>query len=524
MALKQLAIEHSEEFPLAAAAVEKCFYIDDALTGAQTLEEACQLQHELVELLRRGCLDAHKWCSNPDVILQNVPAELKGEGVNVSNIDSESIVKTLGVAWSPKEDWFSFCVPPDESGPEQPLTRRKVLSDVARIYDPLGLIGPVLTTAKLFLREIADTTIDWDSPLPQPMVNRWKAFREELMKLNDLQIPRWILSATAIRVELHGFADSSKQAYGACLYTRMLQSDGTSIMKLICSKSRILPKQSSQSKPITTSLSELLAAVLLSRLTDKFVGSTKIYFAAVNLWSDSQIVLSWLRKSPGELQLFVSNRVKEVQKLTKDYQWNHVYTHSNPADIISRSEQPGVLMRKQLWWNGPISITTNLDTATTLPDEMLPELKKSVVLTTTTNQRMKLFDDVNDFGKLQRHMAYLIRFALFVASKQKTVIKGPLQAGELTRALKVIVRLVQAEAFPNKIAALRRGENEKHRLKTLHPFLDADDYILRVGGRIKHALIPFDSRHQMLLPAKHPVTENLIRHLHIENLWDSGHC
>lgn len=233
MALKQLAIDHSEEYPLAAAAIEKCFYMDDALTRAQTLEEACKLQQELVQLLRRGCFDAHKWCSNSDVILEDVPDELKGDGVNVSDIDSKAIVKTLGVAWSPKEDWFSFCVPSNNSNPEHPLTRRKVLSEVARIFDPLGLIGPVLTTAKLFLREIADTTTDWDAPLPQAFVNRWKLFREGLVTMNRLKIPRWILSATAISTELHGFADSSKQAYGACLYTRILQSDGTFVMKLI---------------------------------------------------------------------------------------------------------------------------------------------------------------------------------------------------------------------------------------------------------------------------------------------------
>lgn len=520
MALKQLAIEHAEEYPLAAAAVEKCFYMDDALAGAQTLEEACQLQRELTELLQRGCFGAHKWCSNSDVILEDVPDELRGDGLNVADIDSKSIVKTLGVAWSPKEDWFSFCVSPRELDPKLPLTRRNVLSEVARIYDPLGLIGPVLTTAKLFLREIAAITTEWDEPLPEAIVKRWRLFREDLSKLNDLKIPRWILSTTAINVELHGFADSSKQAYGACLYTRMLQSDGTIVMNLICSKSRILPKSSSQSKPITTPRSELLAAVLLSRLTDKFLSSTETKFAAVRLWSDSQIVLSWLRKSPGELQLFVSNRVKEVQKLTKDFQWRHVDTHSNPADIISRGEQPGMLIRKQLWWNGPCSMPISMDPeiAPALPDTVLPELKKGVSLAVTNYERMKVLDDVSDFAKLQRYMAYLIRFALFIASKQQTVIKGPLDAAELLRAQKLIVRLVQAETFSNEIAALKRGDNERHRLRNLHPFIDAEDEILRVGGRIKHAFIPFDSRHQMLLPAKHPVTENLIRHLHIENL------
>ncbi|XP_058456637.1 uncharacterized protein LOC131434033 [Malaya genurostris] len=212
MTLKQLASEHAEDYPLAAAAVERCFYIDDALAGAQTLNEACQLQQEIVELLRYGCFEAHKWCSNSDLIIKNVPDELKGDEVDVSNIDEKTIVKTLGVAWNPKEDCFSFCVPSYNAVLQQPITLRSILNEVARIYDPLELIGPVLTTAKLFLREIAAITTDWDAPLPELIEKRWKSFRENLLKLNDLKIPRWILSTAAIRIDLHGFADSSNQA------------------------------------------------------------------------------------------------------------------------------------------------------------------------------------------------------------------------------------------------------------------------------------------------------------------------
>lgn len=92
-------------------------------------------------------------------------------------------------------------------------------------------------------------------------------------------------------------------------------------MKLIRSKSRILPKKTGKMKPITTPRAELLAALPLSREVTKVNNSLDISFNRVTLWSDSQIVLCWIRKSPADLQLYVSNRVTEIQKLTSEYQW-----------------------------------------------------------------------------------------------------------------------------------------------------------------------------------------------------------
>ncbi|XP_058448973.1 uncharacterized protein LOC131428930 [Malaya genurostris] len=94
--------------------------------------------------------------------------------------------------------------------------------------------------------------------------------------------------------------------------------------------------------------------------------------------------------------------------------------------------------------------------------------------------------------------------------------KGSPTVNELEEALKLIVRCVQREAFLPELRAIREGET--HRFRCLHPFIDPVDGILRVGGRVKKAFIPYDSRHQMLLPAKHPFTELLIRHEHQNNL------
>uniref|UniRef100_A0A182YPS8 Integrase zinc-binding domain-containing protein n=1 Tax=Anopheles stephensi TaxID=30069 RepID=A0A182YPS8_ANOST len=103
-------------------------------------------------------------------------------------------------------------------------------------------------------------------------------------------------------------------------------------------------------------------------------------------------------------------------------------------------------------------------------------------------------------------------------SRKGEVVKGPLTAKEIRSATLVIVRLVQRETFQPEILALMDGANRNHRLNGLKAFLDPDYGIVRVGGRIKRAFIPYDSRHQMLLPTKHPITEAIIRQMHLDNL------
>lgn len=518
MALKQTAVDHQDEFPGAVKVIEKGTYMDDILTGADSIAAACQLQQEVTGLLAKGCFDAHKWCANHPDILQDVPDALRGNSFEVTDDNSKTTVKTLGVTWNPAEDWFSVSVSEDII---DELTRRKLLSQLAKIFDPLGFFGPVLTTAKLMLREVGELQIDWDDAVPGEINSKWRSLRNEMVLLNDMHMPRWISWEGPLQLELHGFSDASDLAYGACLYTRGVFPDGSVRMNLICSKSRILPKKKAKEKAITTPRAELLAALLLAKLIVKFLDATELEFSSINLWSDSRIVLAWIGKSPHMLNTYVSNRVSEIQSLVPNFHWRYIPTDENPADLISRGEQPKKLLASKMWWHGPpmLNALTDAEDGPEIPDGELPEMRAGVALALTTPVgRMTIFDRVSSFTKVVRCMAYLTRFARYIMSNKTKVVKGPLAAEEIMKAILLIVRMVQHEAFQSEIRALRDGADTKHRLNGLKAFLDNEDGILRVGGRIKRAFIPYDSRHQMILPAKHPITEALVRHLHQENL------
>lgn len=143
-------------------------------------------------------------------------------------------------------------------------------------------------------------------------------------------------------------------------------------MHLFTSKSRIFPRESGKTKAVTTPRSELLAAVLLSGQVDKVLHAIDISFESVNLWMDSNIVYCWIKKLPQCSQIYVSNRVLEIQKLTGHIQWRYIPTNENPAVFLSRGQRPRDLQKNGIWWKGPPILRTTSTEVTEepeLPDE-----------------------------------------------------------------------------------------------------------------------------------------------------------
>ncbi|GFR15925.1 uncharacterized protein TNCT_546841 [Trichonephila clavata] len=68
---------------------------------------------------------------------------------------SSTETKTLGLLWKPHQDSFGFKISPMTSNCDSLIvTKKSVISSIARIFDPLGLIGPVITRAKIFLQSL----------------------------------------------------------------------------------------------------------------------------------------------------------------------------------------------------------------------------------------------------------------------------------------------------------------------------------------------------------------------------------
>ncbi|XP_035219447.1 uncharacterized protein LOC118192560 [Stegodyphus dumicola] len=343
-ALKQLAIDESQNLPLASSVALTDFYVDDILSGESSLEKARILQSQLIDLLKLGKMELHKWRANhPDLLVSENKVTAHSEYTFEEQQESSSSVKTLGVLWNPQTDCFLFAMTIPHSNS---YSKRDVLSLISKMFDPLGLIGPVVTKAKIFMQRLWLAKLDWNDTLPDSMAKEWINFVSTLSELSNLKIPRFVFQEN--HIVLHGFADASSSAYGAAIYVQALPVSGLPTVRLLCSKSRVAPI-----KTLSIPRLELSGCLLLSRLMDKVISSLNVKVEKVILWSDSTISLAWIRKSPHLLKTFVSNRVALIQELTGSYQWKYVPSECNPADVISRGLDANDILTCDIWWNGP---------------------------------------------------------------------------------------------------------------------------------------------------------------------------
>ncbi|GFV80733.1 reverse transcriptase domain-containing protein [Trichonephila clavipes] len=144
----------------------------------------------------------HKWNSNSKELLNSSSDQEHSFSTN-----TESAMKTLGISWKPTGDYFMFKV----STPSiASYTKRDVLSVIARLYGPLGLIGPVISKAKIFVQKLWLRKLNWEEFLPDAIAPEWINFVSSLKALEELKIDRYILTYSYVKLMLLGYADASE--------------------------------------------------------------------------------------------------------------------------------------------------------------------------------------------------------------------------------------------------------------------------------------------------------------------------
>ncbi|XP_054708500.1 uncharacterized protein LOC129218291 [Uloborus diversus] len=402
--LQQLARDEEKSFPLASEIVLNDFYMDDCLSGSSNLTNFKELTRQLSELLQAGQMCLHKWRSNADVRSLDCP------DFSFKEKDLDSPVKTLGLLWNSNSDTFNFKVTVNLSST---YTKREVLSQIARLFDPLGLIGPVICQAKILMQQLWLLKCDWNEQVPPDFLLEWDKFLRSLPVIETFNIPRCILVQDPTSISIHGFADASERAFGASVYLKSSNSD-THSCKLICSKSRVSPL-----KTVSIPRLELSACLLLCQLVHRVMTALKLKTDKVTLWSDSTIALAWISTSPHLLKTFVSNRVSLIQELSKNFDWKHVISECNPSDPLSRGQDAISLSTNKLWWDGPEFLADDNWTFYSNPESnyseehFAKELKQNTTSLLTVHDNLffeDLFSITNSFLKLIRVVSLLFRF------------------------------------------------------------------------------------------------------------------
>ncbi|XP_047990732.1 uncharacterized protein LOC125229833 [Leguminivora glycinivorella] len=283
-ALIQLAIDEGTEYPRAAEVLKRDIYVDDVVTGAESVESALDLQSQVIKILEKECFELRKWSSNCPRLLESLdPAHCHNKTLS---FDSEptSPVKVLGMEWNPSADAFTFTVNPLH----EKCTKRNILSELARIFDPLGFLTPLTLSFKRIIQDLWTLGLDWDVVAPPNINQSWLHYRTDLELLSSLEIPRFILSTKSCSVQLHGFCDASEAGYSAVIYFRIEHGDGSITTHLIMSRCKVSPLKRASIPRL-----ELCAAVLL---TDLVVHVKEIYdrdikFEDVFCWTKYRLVI-----------------------------------------------------------------------------------------------------------------------------------------------------------------------------------------------------------------------------------------
>jgi len=341
--LQQLIDDESIKYPEAAKMARDGFHVDDLITGTDDLDTALSLQQDLIDMLKKGGFTLRKWLSNHPALLKHLSPEDVGRKLLLS-FGNENVIKALGLLWNPTTDKLIFYA---QTNQDNAPTKRSVLRSIASIYDPLGLLSPVIIQCKIFMQQLWQLKVNWDDPLTTELKEHWQRIKRNLPIVKCIQIDRLVISEEkSERIELHGFSDASEVAYGACIYLRSIDVQGKITTKLLCSKSRVAPL-----KRLSLPRLELCAAMLLADMYQASSRALKISFNKIRFWTDSMVVLAWLKSPTARWKTFVPNRVNHIQETTNVEDWNHISSKENPADLVSRGVDANALRNLSLWWN-----------------------------------------------------------------------------------------------------------------------------------------------------------------------------
>lgn len=496
----------------AKTAIKRDFYVDDFLSGGDTIDGVVDLCKEVDSILSSAKFYLRKWQSNNKEILSKITDAT--DTSNNNNIDfSSSSSKTLGLLWVCDADTLSYSINIDV---KPKVTKRHILSVISQIFDPLGLVGPCVVESKLIMQMLWVKKCDWDSEVSHDLKHLWLLFANTLPSLNNIKIPRWISCENAIRRELHIFSDASEKAYGTCIYVRSIGSDGSITVQLLVSKNRVAPI-----KPTTIPRLELCAALLGARLFTKVLDALTIAIDRCYFWCDSTIVIGWLATPPSQLRPFVRNRVDEIQEITTDHSWSYVPSKDNPADFASRGLRADLISSCQCWWSGPTFLLDDHSRWPKAPNEHVKQQLPEVIccqlnnnISTNCNPIQTLTKKHSNLHYLQRVVAYINRF-IYNLKNKNSKRHGHFTSEELDSSLMCLVHNAQLETFPNEYNLLVNNKPlpRKNRLLPLSPFLD-DNNIIRVGGRLDNSLYEYNVKHPILLCSKHHLTQLIFEMLH----------
>ena len=495
----------AEEHPELVRVILLSLYIDDLIKGGFSVDRLQTFRTLVSQIFGDAKFTLHKWQSNVPLLEASDDLEKDSDSTYAKQKfgEGEEEGKLLGLGWNKTEDTLSVNIPERNIAGEH--TKRTVLQFLPKVFDPLGFGCPALLVGKIIFKDICQTKIGWDTPLPDNLRKRWQNFVSHLP--DQVTVPRSVTlyRENIIRIDLHAFGDASKDGTAAALYAVVHQGSGTS-QGLICAKSRI-------SKQRTIPQLELIASLMAANMMNNVVRIVKgiegVSLGKIILWSDSTTALHWIRGDVNKYKQFVRNTVTKIRS-NQCGEWRHVPGELNPADIASRGAKVDAL--NDLWWRGPQWLPDEgewpLDIETKASQETENEAKLvKQVFGATVETRTDTNDDAFvplitkfDYKKTIRITAWVRRFCHNIKQQQQQQQRrvGPLTTEEIAASTHQWIASTQRAA--EKDSNFSKWERQLN--------IQKDDRGVYVCvGRIQ-------GHYPIFLPSNNLFSEKLVMHAH----------
>ena len=491
-------------------------YVDNIVSGCSSESEAVQLYKNARSIMTEAHFNLRSWASNS--------CKLTEQATRDKVADLSNPVNVLGLQWDTQADTLHLTSKSPIPSITSLVTKREVLKESSKVFDPLGLLSPVTVRAKIFMQSLWQHNLDWDEPLSDEDQTQWLNIATNIQDARSVQIPRQYFPTVNLSNQLdklHVFADASLTAYGAVAF--ICRGNSTSF---VMAKSRVAPL-----KPLTLPKLELMGALTAVRLCNFILQALHPLSLSTCFWSDSQIVLHWIQGEK-RTNTFVANRISEIHHLSEPHAWRYCPTQDNPADLLTRGITTSQLKLSELWKHGPQWLACD-DSWPTWQYSPTVELQALAVTATefqpsnaseshpTGIQCVIDISKHSTLSKLLAVSAYVLRFIANCRAQHQERSTGPLTPSELCYAEVKWVKTSQQEVYSNVLVNITTKSRRKRNtlIRQLRLFLD--DGLLRCGGRIHNAPLSATAKFPLLLPPKHHLTSLIILDAHVR-LFHAG--
>ena len=252
-------------------------YVDNIITGCDVEQDVVNYYREARAIMCDARLNLRSWSSN-SVALTTIATKDNTAEKAVS-------VNILGLRWIPGSDKLHLAAKPSILTNDHLVTKREILQDLSKVFDPLGFVAPVVIRAKMLMQILWQLKVTWNEPLQENIQAQWKDIAGDLKTATAFSVSRCYFIACMTCPVVHCFVDASKHAYGAVVF--LTQGNEVSF---VAAKTRVAPL-----KTLTIPRLELMAALVGTRVTHFVNEAIPVSNSLVFMWSDSQIVLHWIK-------------------------------------------------------------------------------------------------------------------------------------------------------------------------------------------------------------------------------------